>query len=135
MFFLLILLCSFCVNAREWRAFDESMNLNAGIATLQSPRNKESFGVNGWELYNFFKNLFEKNHPSKISHSKKFKIPKIIHQIWIGKEVPKEFWVFQQSILKNHPDWEYKLWTQYDIPELHLDNEKFISQSRNPGEI
>lgn len=135
MLFLLILLCSTYVCAHQWCEFDESMNKNAGIDIIQSPRNKETFGVEGLELYSFFKQLYEKNNPAKISRSTKIKIPKIIHQIWIGKEVPREFWAFQQSIIMLNPDWEYKLWTQYDIAQLNLYNENLILQSRNPGEI
>jgi mannosyltransferase OCH1-like enzyme len=135
MFVLLILLCSTYAYCNQWCDFDESMNKSAGAETIQSPRNKELFGVEGAELYSFFKKIYETNHPTKIHHSSTIRIPKIIHQIWIGKEVPKEFWAFQQSIIKFHPDWEYKLWTQYDIPDLHLHNENLIAQSRNPGEI
>lgn len=47
-------------------------------------------------------------------------IPKIIHQIWIGDEskIPASCLVFRDHMLNLHPDWEYKLWTRENIPEL-----------------
>jgi mannosyltransferase OCH1-like enzyme len=48
--------------------------------------------------------------------SKVEKIPKIIHQIWLGPlEPPKEA---MQSWKKLHPDWGYILWTEKNLPEL-----------------
>ncbi|HQM28620.1 MAG TPA: glycosyltransferase [Syntrophales bacterium] len=41
-------------------------------------------------------------------------IPKIIHQTWKNKDVPKEFIPFQKKVKGLHPDWEYKLWTDED---------------------
>ncbi|MAV84870.1 MAG: hypothetical protein CML11_03545 [Puniceicoccaceae bacterium] len=44
------------------------------------------------------------------------KIPKIIHQIWLGPlEPPKEA---MQSWKKLHPDWEHVLWTEKNLPKL-----------------
>ena len=39
------------------------------------------------------------------------KIPKIIHQIWIGPEpLPDQYKEFSQKMIEMHPDWEYHLW-------------------------
>ena len=39
------------------------------------------------------------------------KIPKIIHQIWIGpKPLPDQYKEFSQKMIEMHPDWEYHLW-------------------------
>ena len=39
------------------------------------------------------------------------KIPKIIHQIWIGpKPLPNQYKEFSQKMIEMHPDWEYHLW-------------------------
>ena len=39
------------------------------------------------------------------------KIPKIIHQIWIGpKPIPDQYKEFSQKMIEMHPDWEYHLW-------------------------
>tara|TARA_B100001059_G_C17809273_1_gene571223 strand:- start:63 stop:1016 length:954 start_codon:yes stop_codon:yes gene_type:complete len=69
-------------------------------------------------------NSFLKNNPQKI--------PKIIHQIWIGpKDVPWK-WInsFKEDFMKKHPGWKYYLWTDKEVAKLnlvnriHYDNEK-----------
>ncbi|MBA3752181.1 hypothetical protein H0X06_05335 [Candidatus Dependentiae bacterium] len=79
--------------------------------------------------------LYDKNYPSKNMAQRKAVIPKIIHQIWVGpKQPPSIFKKSQESIAKYHPDWEYKLWTDADIPNFHLHNKKFYDLSNNYGE-
>lgn len=41
-------------------------------------------------------------------------IPKIIHQTWKNRDVPKEYIKFQKKVTELHPDWEYRLWTDED---------------------
>jgi hypothetical protein len=38
-------------------------------------------------------------------------IPRTIHQIWIGGEVPPRWAGLARSWTRHHPDWEYRLWT------------------------
>ena len=38
------------------------------------------------------------------------KIPKIIHQIWIGEEMPDKLKGFTDKMKSEHPDYEYYLW-------------------------
>lgn len=41
----------------------------------------------------------------------KIKIPKIIHQIWVGeREMPEHCKQFTEDMKALHPDWEYHLW-------------------------
>nr|MBA2307115.1 hypothetical protein [Candidatus Dependentiae bacterium] len=40
----------------------------------------------------------------------------------------------QESLKKHHPDWEYKLWTEEDIPSLQLENQEFYDLSENCAE-
>jgi mannosyltransferase OCH1-like enzyme len=44
-------------------------------------------------------------------------IPKVIHQIWIGSELPNAFKRAADHMMKLHPDYEYKLWTDDNIPK------------------
>lgn len=45
------------------------------------------------------------------------RIPKIIHQIWIGQKYRRpELWM--QTWGDMNPEWEYRLWTDDNIPEL-----------------
>jgi mannosyltransferase OCH1-like enzyme len=48
-------------------------------------------------------------------------IPKIIHQSWKTRQIPERWAGFQESWRHNHPDYEYRLWTDDD-------NRKFVAQ-------
>lgn len=49
-------------------------------------------------------------------------IPKIFHNIWLGNTMPDNHKYLVDRMLKMHPDWEYKLWTEANMPKLY--NEK-----------
>lgn len=48
-------------------------------------------------------------------------IPKTIHQIWIGDQ-DKRPKILMDTWKGNHPNWDYKLWTEKEIEELELLN-------------
>ncbi|MCX5922356.1 MAG: glycosyltransferase [Candidatus Dependentiae bacterium] len=115
--------------------FDISMKTAQYQQVIASAQNKDELGLSGTQLMDFFRNLYEKNKPSRCTPSVTIKIPKIIHQIWIGKSVPEEFNHYQFSWRAHHPDWQYKLWTQDDIADLNMHNAELVRESRNPAEI
>jgi mannosyltransferase OCH1-like enzyme len=84
---------------------------------------------NKWQLT---KNIYDKCKKSEVKE--KPSIPKIIHQIWLGGPFPEKYGNFRDTWLKNHPGWEYKLWTDKDIEELHLVNKKKYENGQNYGE-
>lgn len=45
-------------------------------------------------------------------------IPRIIHQIWLGSPVPVEISQWMESWKKLHAGWEYRLWTEANMPPL-----------------
>ena len=50
-------------------------------------------------------------------------IPKIIHQIWIGKNKRPDIWMNSwKEELKKKDDWEYKLWSESEIEKLEMYN-------------
>ena len=53
-----------------------------------------------------------------------YKIPKIIHQLWIGKHrVPWRYInTWKNDYIKKNPDWKYMLWTEKEIKELNMEN-------------
>ncbi|MEO6949659.1 MAG: glycosyltransferase [Ginsengibacter sp.] len=71
--------------------------------------------INEHEIIQLFRDYFESNPQT---------IPKIIHQIWIGPHTPPWKWInsFREEFMKYFPDWEYKLWREYDIDKLDLIN-------------
>jgi mannosyltransferase OCH1-like enzyme len=59
-------------------------------------------------------------------------IPKIFHRIWLGgNPMPEEFEYYGETWIKNHPDWQMKLWTEDNIPPLmnqkEFDNEQSMA--------
>ncbi len=66
------------------------------------------------KLCHFVKKLFETNH-FEIAPEAHKRIPKKLHQIWIGGPLPKKFQGLIETWKKKHPDWEYKLWTDQDL--------------------
>ena len=46
-------------------------------------------------------------------------IPRIIHRVWPGSDtMPEEYRRYGESWALHHPEWEMRLWTDADAPEL-----------------
>jgi len=75
-----------------------------------------------------FADLFNKVYSIK---NKGKKIPKIIHQIWIGSSPKPHHWTnsWEFEYLASHPDWEYKLWTENNIGEFDIIHTNAYAQS------
>ncbi len=81
------------------------------------------------------KNHYEHLKPSQALASSESKIPKIIHQIWLGpKPPPSYFWEYSESWKKLNPDWEYRFWTNKDVEELDFDLKDLFMRTPNWGE-
>jgi mannosyltransferase OCH1-like enzyme len=65
--------------------------------------------------------------------SEKNVIPKKIHQIWLGGELPENYKRLTESWLKYNPDWEYKLWTDSDVIDLDFPNKGIFNNISNLG--
>lgn len=103
----------------EWEKYD---------AVLQKASDKTFFEV----IKNHYK---EYNAHIESLYSLQPKIPKIIHQIWVGdRPFPQEARVWQESWKKLHPDWDYKLWTNEEVEDLSFDNKKFYNAAKNWAE-
>ncbi len=62
------------------------------------------------------------------------KIPKIIHQIWIGpRPVPNKYKRWMKSWKSLNKSWEYKLWTNNDLKDINLINQKLFDDINNIG--
>lgn len=60
-------------------------------------------------------------------------IPKIIHVIWLGSEIPEKYSEWQQT-WKDLEGWEYRLWTDKEVESLTLINRDLYDSSTNYGE-
>lgn len=67
------------------------------------------------------------------SFSEKARIPKIIHQIWLGGDPPEICREWMSSWANLH-GWEYKLWTEEDVKTLKLYNRDLYDSIDNLGE-
>lgn len=96
---------------------------------------EQIMGVNGVALYNFFKATYEKNISLMFKTNATNKTPKKIHQIWLGSPLPEAFKQLQQSWIKHHagPEWVYKLWTDEDVAQMQLYNQKYYDATDNYG--
>lgn len=61
------------------------------------------------------------------------KIPKIIHHIWLGSPLPERCRILRETWIKHHPDWQFILWTEKEIDQLHLQNSAVYHASKNYG--
>lgn len=110
-------------------AFDESMG--------KSQTDFRFIFVNTDDVsrYTKVKALFEKNLPSNVASGQNPRIPKIIHQIWLGPNLPPPYFAeFQAKLKALHPGWEYHLWSEAELEELKLDNWDIVERSPNWAE-
>lgn len=84
-----------------------------------------------WKLV---KNLYTKYIVNEFNYTVEPRIPKIIHQIWLGSPFPEKYKAWRDSWLKNHPDWQYILWTDRDVEKLNLINKEMYDKASNYGE-
>jgi len=80
------------------------------------------------------KDLYDTYVIDKVEHAEQVRIPKIIHQIWLGSPLPEKYYDWQETWQKYHPDWEYKLWNEKDIEEFGLINKYWYDQTPNLGQ-
>lgn len=73
--------------------------------------------------------LYEKFLNNKSTEQK---IPKKIHQIWLGEMPPLQKKLIPK-IIENHPGWEYKLWTFDNIKDYPLINQELFDKTTNLG--
>lgn len=62
------------------------------------------------------------------------KIPKKIHQIWLGGDLPRKYRMLSESWNRFHPEWEYKLWTDKDVEGFGLKNKELFYKANNNGQ-
>jgi inositol phosphorylceramide mannosyltransferase catalytic subunit len=117
LFFLLILLHYICNKQKKIIEKQENKCNNESL-TKKTGRNykKCCIPMNKSKVDKINKYL-SKNHQ---------KIPKIMHQIWIGpKKIPHK-WIntFKKDFRKKFPGWKHYLWTDKNVKKLKLKNQK-----------
>lgn len=112
---------------------DENKNyfLNQMLRAVFFPK-KPAFNFEQTILYETAIDIFATN--AHLLHETEIKIPKKIHQIWIGSEPPPEVIKLSKTVKKYHPDFEYKLWRDNDLSEFGLDTNPLFLAAPNWGE-
>ncbi len=61
------------------------------------------------------------------------KIPKIVHQVWLGGPLPEAYQGWSRSWGCLNRGWEYRLWDEKAIRSMGLRNDRAFRQSRSYG--
>ncbi|MBS0656453.1 MAG: hypothetical protein JSR46_11805 [Verrucomicrobia bacterium] len=84
--------------------------------------------------YRLLKKIWQKNRPFLVQATSS-KIPKVIHQIWLGPKSPPSYYrKFSTEWKQAHPDWEYHLWTDANIKDFDFELRDLFDNSTNYGE-
>lgn len=98
--------------------------------------NKQLNGDFSNTLYlDFFRSRYAKNilAARQDQETEGYRIPRIVHQIWLGSPLPKKYQEWVSSWMNLH-GWEYKLWTNEDVKDMVLYNQDLYDRSSNYGE-
>jgi inositol phosphorylceramide mannosyltransferase catalytic subunit len=98
---------------------------------------KQSFQFNQ-SVYNsdphwgLLKELYEKNYEEKGIRDYGV-MPRIIHQVWLGGDMPAKYQFWASTWQWFNPTWEYHLWGDNDIEALELPNRALFDSMTNYG--
>jgi mannosyltransferase OCH1-like enzyme len=83
------------------------------------------------ENWNILEDLY--NH-IQLYTQKEQRIPKIIHQIWLGSEVPTSLRQHMDSIQRVNLDYKYILWTDLEADKFDFKNKDLYNNCKNYGQ-
>jgi mannosyltransferase OCH1-like enzyme len=81
-----------------------------------------------WDI---LRSLYYANFTSHTGNEQR--IPKKIHQCWLGGTISDKYKRLTESWQRFHPTWEYRLWTDDDVDELGMTRIKEFMSSQNLG--
>ena len=135
----LLLVKTILAGSFEYPDFDQSMLrdlkcLNKRIEEVE--RVKKKYASYDQKMVAMFRDIYEQNiHAAQNDpvFTSKVRIPRIVHQIWLGGNVPEKYREWMESWLIGS-GWEYKLWTDEDVKHFKLYNQDLYDKSDNYGE-
>ena len=98
-----------------------------------SQKNEKLYQERSEKMRTFFKELYLENIEKAKEDRTQVRIPKIIHQIWLGSSVPEVYKGWMQTWAELD-GWQYYLWTDQEVKNLKLQNQNLYDQSKNFGE-
>ena len=106
----------------NWPTFEEGMKYSLDY-------NTERLRDDKWDI------IRNRYYEIKTRDFTEQKIPKIIHQIWLGKAMPQlEQDLTKQVKNKIGSDWNYKLWTEQNLAETQSLNLELYNSTPNFGQ-
>lgn len=106
-----------------WISFDVSM----GKASSSFVNCYSSLEGRRWK---WLKRLYDRG----LAKRPHLQIPKIIHQIWIGGPFPDKYKALQKTWKEKNPGWEYRLWTDADLPHFPFTDRARFERAISVGE-
>lgn len=105
---------------------------NFMASMLRNKGTEEEYKKFNPALVEFFTNSYERCVNSQLN-SNIDRIPRIVHQIWLGGPVPERYhnWMTYWASLEG---WEYKLWTDEEADALPMYNKDLYNKCINKGE-
>ena len=102
--------------------------------TLQVAGCKVGWTEPGSVFFNRLKDRFTSLFDGRIQVSEEYRIPKIIHIIWLGSPFPKKYVNWMNSWRFYHPDWTLIVWNDEMVKNLYLINRDLFESGANYGE-
>ena len=116
----------------QYHPFNELMSTTAHPDVLANTQ--RVLGYDGSALLHSARTLYEKHCLENKPGTGKKRIPKIVHQIWIGGSCPEVFKKYLKSWREKHPEWTYVLWDDESIASLFpLYNQKYYDETVGLG--
>jgi mannosyltransferase OCH1-like enzyme len=84
-----------------------------------------------WQLLHL---LYDMNYLTNDGTRNYSTLPKKIHQIWLGSELPDKYKKMSESWFIHNPDWEYTLWTDKNIDCVNIQNRDIFNSIKNMGQ-
>lgn len=138
MFQLIALLClCFChlvqANSIPYPDFKESIFLKGIDGRLS--RYQRTYDSLDLKYVQMFENIYKRNIAEAEAEpfNQKGRIPKIVHQIWLGGQVPEAYRSWMSTWANLH-GWTYKLWTDEEVKTLPMHNRDLFNKTTNMGE-
>lgn len=108
--------------------FDRAMGAGSGYF-----RQMQHYTTENKEMFQYFRTLYEKNNLLRIPANEFPKIPKIIHQIWIGRRpLPADLKKTMETWNTLHPNWEIRFWTNEAVRRYEFGHVLFKDLFQRP---
>lgn len=116
------------LNLQHINCLEESLaQIKKNLLSKKNIKNIKEIYKNLFDIIFLINNLDQKKS--------KLKIPFLIHQIWIGPNpLPEKYKSWSKSWIKNHPNWQYKLWGNNDLDEFNLKDNLAYQSATNWGQ-